>query len=108
MYGFDAISGVINIVTQEGSQQPAADVRVSGDLDYAFSGSYLDNGEPVDRDKVTATGGRIQPGSTTRTSIDLTAPMTYVETDIKGGSANCATAPNGVGDFQYSGVHYRP
>jgi outer membrane cobalamin receptor len=30
VYGSDAISGVINIVTQEGSKQPTADVRVSG------------------------------------------------------------------------------
>jgi outer membrane cobalamin receptor len=65
VYGSDALSGVINIITREGGEKPAADVQVSGgrfghvrtlgqargglgELDYALSGSYLDNGEPVE------------------------------------------------------------
>lgn len=65
LYGSDALSGVINIITGKGSKdfKNLADLSVSseggyrfmakagntvGELDYSFSSSYHDDGEPVD------------------------------------------------------------
>jgi outer membrane cobalamin receptor len=65
VYGSDALSGVINIITRRGSPQSSRQIELAGgrfgylrtrlqaqgqlgDLDYALSGAYLDNGEPVE------------------------------------------------------------
>jgi vitamin B12 transporter len=65
VYGSDALGGVINIITRRGTGVPNGSVEVSagrfdayrtllqangtlGVLDYAVSGSYLDNGRPVE------------------------------------------------------------
>jgi outer membrane cobalamin receptor len=65
LYGSDAVSGVINVITQQGSAKPVISAEASGGSDhyartlmqvrgqlgnmaYALSGSYLDNGEPVE------------------------------------------------------------
>ena len=65
VYGSDALGGVIHIITRRGSAQPSRQIELAGgrfgylrarlqaqgqlgDLDYALSGTYLDNGEPVE------------------------------------------------------------
>jgi outer membrane cobalamin receptor len=65
VYGSDAMSGVINIITRRGEPEEVRSVEAAGGrfgyaqtqlqargmlgvMDYAFSGSYLDNGEPVE------------------------------------------------------------
>lgn len=65
VHGSEALSGVINIITREGGEKLVADAQVSGgrfghvrtlgqargrlgELDYALSGSYLDNGKPIE------------------------------------------------------------
>jgi vitamin B12 transporter len=65
VYGSDALGGVINIITRRGEGGPQGSVEASagrfgayrtllqangtlGVLDYAVSGSYLDNGIPVE------------------------------------------------------------
>jgi len=68
VYGSDALGGVINIITRHGEGPPSSSVQVSagrfdayrtllqasgalGAMDYAVSGSYLDNGRPVEGDR---------------------------------------------------------
>lgn len=65
VYGSDALSGVINIITRKGEAKASRGVELAGGLygywrtvaeaqgmlgtmDYAVSGSYVDNGEPVE------------------------------------------------------------
>jgi len=65
VYGSDAMGGVINIITRRGEGTPTGSVELSagrfdhyrallqaggtlGVMDYAASGSYLDNGRPVE------------------------------------------------------------
>ncbi len=64
VYGSDALSGVINIITRRGEAQGNRQIELSGgrfghirtrlqaqgllgEMDYALSGAYLDNGEPI-------------------------------------------------------------
>ena len=68
LYGSDAMSGVINIITRRGGSKSVMSIEGSGGrfeqyralvgisgilgiMDYALSGSYLDNGEPVEGDR---------------------------------------------------------
>ena len=65
VYGSDAMTGVIHIISLRGTDEPVSRLEVSGGrwghfrtlvqtrskidrLDYSLSGSYLDNGEPVE------------------------------------------------------------
>ena len=65
VYGSDAMTGVINIITFRGTDEPVSRLEVSGGrfgyyrsllqtrgtldrVDYSLSGSYLDNGDPVE------------------------------------------------------------
>lgn len=65
VYGSDAMSGVINIITRKGSETPSVEIEAdggrfgyvrtllrtggtSGKWNYSLSGSYLDNGEPIE------------------------------------------------------------
>ncbi len=65
VYGSDALSGVINIITRRGSPEASRQIELAGgrfghirtrlqaqgqvgDLDYALSAAYLDNGEPIE------------------------------------------------------------
>lgn len=65
VYGSDALSGVINIITRRGEAQGSRQAELAGgrfghirtrfqaqgllgEMDYALSGAYLDNGEPVE------------------------------------------------------------
>lgn len=65
VYGSDALGGVINIITRRGSTKPNQQIELAGgrfghfrtrlqaqgqlgDMDYALSAAYLDNGEPVE------------------------------------------------------------
>ncbi len=65
VYGSDALSGVINIITRRGSPESSRQIELAGgrfnylrtrlqahgqlgDLDYALSAAYLDNGEPIE------------------------------------------------------------
>lgn len=59
----------------------------------------------VNRDEVTATGVEFSLEARPVPSIDLTAHMTYVETDIKGGSAELRNRPEWRGGFS---VFWRP
>ncbi len=65
VYGSDALSGVINIITRRGHAESSRQIELVGgrfdyirtrlqaqgqvgDLDYALSTVYLDNGEPIE------------------------------------------------------------
>ncbi len=65
VYGSDALSGVINIITRRGGAQGSRQMELAGgrfghirtrfqaqgllgEMDYALSGAYLDNGSPVE------------------------------------------------------------
>lgn len=70
VYGSDSLSGVINIITRQGTAKATRNVELAGGrfdyfrvvadaqgmlgvMDYAISGSYLDNGEPVEGSEFT-------------------------------------------------------
>ena len=65
IYGSDAMAGVINIITHQGTDESVSNLKLSGGrfgdyrslvqtrgrldrVNYSLSGSYLDNGEPVE------------------------------------------------------------
>jgi len=99
VYGSDAMSGVINIITRKGSQKPAVDVEASGGgfgyartfvrtegtagekLDYAISGSYLDNGEPVEGSSFVNQTVMGNAGLVLSSSMDVRTVMRYSGSD---------------------------
>jgi len=97
VHGSEALSGVINIITREGGETPAADMQVSagrfghvrtlgqargrlGELDYALSGSYLDNGEPVEGSELINKTFQANMGLPITDSIELRGVWRYADT----------------------------
>lgn len=97
VHGSDALSGVINIITREGGEKPAADIQVSGgrfghvralgqargrlgELDYALSGSYLDNGEPVEGSALINKTFQANMGLPLTDTIELRGVWRYADT----------------------------
>ncbi len=88
VYGSDALGGVINIITRRGSAEPSRQIELAGgrfnhirtrlqargrlgDLDYALSGAYVDNGEPVEGSEFKNTTLQANLGLPVSDTMDL-------------------------------------
>ncbi|MDH3599563.1 MAG: TonB-dependent receptor [Candidatus Tectomicrobia bacterium] len=97
VHGSDALSGVINIITREGGETRTADAQVVGgryghvrtlgetrgrlgELDYALSGSYLDNGEPIEGSEFINKTFQANIGLPLTDSIELRGVWRYADT----------------------------
>lgn len=98
VYGSDALSGVINIITRQGEATPVRSVAVAGGryeylrmvaeaqgmlgvMDYAVSGAYLDNGEPVDGSGFDNVTLYVNMGVPPTDTMELRWIMRYVNSD---------------------------
>jgi iron complex outermembrane receptor protein/vitamin B12 transporter len=98
VYGSDALSGVINIITRQGSTRDTRQVEVAGGryaywrtaaeargrlgiLDYAVSGSYLDNGEPIQGSEFTNGTGQANIGLAPLQNLELRWVLRYAHSD---------------------------
>ena len=96
VYGSDALGGVINIITQRGDGEPTGRVEVSGGrfgaarvlgqahgkvgvLDYAASGSYLDNGTPVPGSGFTSRQFHVNAGVSVTDTMALRWVLRYAD-----------------------------
>jgi outer membrane cobalamin receptor len=98
VYGSDAMSGVINIITRKGGEKPFVDVEadggrfgyartlvrtggVIGKWDYSLSGSYLDNGEPVEGSSLVNKTFMANLGGALSDSMGLRTVMRFADSD---------------------------
>ena len=98
VYGSDALSGVINIITRQGTAQPQVEAEAAGGrfgyaranvqargllgiMDYAFGGAYVDNGEPVDGSEFTQTAMRANAGFELSDVMDLRGVWRYARSE---------------------------
>ena len=98
VYGSDALSGVINIITREGTAQPELKVEAAGGrfgyaranvqargllgmMDYALSGAYVDNGEPVDGSAFIRTALRANAGFELSDVMELRGVLRYARSE---------------------------
>lgn len=96
LYGSDAMSGVINIVTRRGGPQAVRSVEVTGGrfghirtlvqahgmldgLDYALSGSYLDQGAPVAGSGSVNKTFHVNPGLPVSDAVDMRWVLRYAD-----------------------------
>jgi outer membrane cobalamin receptor len=97
-YGSDAVSGVINIITRQGSAEPVISAEASGgrddyvrtlmqwrgqlgEADYALSGAYLDNGEPVEGSEFRSTTLQANLGVPLSDTMELRWSWGYTRSD---------------------------
>ena len=100
VYGSDALSGAINIITRKGDPKPVRSVEVAGGrfgyvdallqaqgmlkaLDYAVSGSYLDNGEPVEDSGFESKAFYTNLGLSLSDAMQLRSVLRYADSDNK-------------------------
>jgi vitamin B12 transporter len=98
VYGSDAMSGVINIITRQGAAKTAGAVEMAGGrfgyirplgqvrgaqgaMDYAVSASYLDHGEPVEGSKFTSTAMHTNVGLQLSDAMELRGVWRYANID---------------------------
>jgi vitamin B12 transporter len=98
VYGSDAISGVINIITRQGAAKTAGAVEIAGGrfgyirplgqvrggqgaMDYAVSVSYLDNGEPVEGSEFTSIAVHVNVGMQLSDAMELRGVFRYANID---------------------------
>ena len=98
VYGSDAISGVINIMTRQGRTQAAGEVEIAGGrfgyirplmqargtqgaADYAVSVSYLDNGEPVAGGEFKSTAVHANVGTQLSNTMELRGLLHFAKID---------------------------
>jgi outer membrane cobalamin receptor len=98
VYGSDAMSGVINIITRQGAAKTAGAVEMAGGrfgyirplgqvrggqgtMDYAVSASYLDNGEPVEGSEFKSTSVHTNVGIQLSDAMELRGVLRYVNID---------------------------
>jgi iron complex outermembrane receptor protein/vitamin B12 transporter len=96
LYGSDALSGVINIITRRGKAQPDLGLEVSGGrfgafrqyvharglkaiADYALSVSYLNDGEPVEGSKFISKTANMNLGLLLPEEIELRTTVRYAD-----------------------------
>jgi vitamin B12 transporter len=100
VYGSDAMSGVINIITRKGAAKAMRSVELAGGLhgywrtlaevqgmlgvmDYAVSGSYVDNGEPVEGSDFENTTLSINMGVPPADNMELRWLVRYAKSDTE-------------------------
>jgi len=100
VYGSDALGGVMNIITRRGEGVPIGSVEVSagrfdtyrtllqangtlGVLDYAVSGSYLDNGRPVEGNRFLGATLQANLGVHLADAIELRGVVRYADSRSK-------------------------
>jgi outer membrane cobalamin receptor len=98
LYGSEAMSGVINIITRQGSAEPVITAAAAGgsdnyvrtlmqwrgqlgEADYALSGSYLDNGEPVEGSEFRSTALQANLGVPLSDTMELRWGWGYTRSD---------------------------
>jgi outer membrane cobalamin receptor len=98
VYGSDAMSGVINIITRQGAAPTAGEAEMAGGrfgyirpfgqvrgtqgaMDYAVSASYLDNGEPVEGSEFKSTAVHANMGVQLSDAMELRGVLRYANTD---------------------------
>lgn len=96
LYGSDALSGVINIITRRGKAEPAIDFEISGGrfgnfrslaqtsglksiVDYSLSASYVDNGEPVEGGEFVSKELNANLGLFLTDNIELRSTLRYAD-----------------------------
>ncbi|HSE83107.1 MAG TPA: TonB-dependent receptor [Thermodesulfobacteriota bacterium] len=94
LYGSDAVSGVINIITRRGKARPAGNLEVSvgryksfrslaqtsglmSIVDYSLSASYTDDGEPVEGSEFTSKTLNANIGLLISDNIQLRSTVRY-------------------------------
>lgn len=92
VYGADAVSGVVNIITRRGSKRSAEDVEfwlgsfgygrvllqangVHGESDYAFSISSTDNGDPVEGSAFRGKAFNVNVGHVLSNNMEIRSTM---------------------------------
>jgi vitamin B12 transporter len=123
VYGSDALGGVINIITRRGTGVPNGSVEVSAGrfdayrtllqangtlsvMDYAVSGSYLDNGRPVEGSRFLGATLQANLGIHFTDAIELRGVLRYVDSQSKafpddsGGPEFAVRRPTGKRDAQ--------
>jgi outer membrane cobalamin receptor len=100
VYGSDALGGVINIITRRGTEGPNGSVEVSAGrfgayrtllqangtlsvMDYAVSGSYLDNGRPVEGSRLLGVTPQTNLGVHLTDAIELRGVLRYADSQSK-------------------------
>jgi vitamin B12 transporter len=100
VYGSDAISGVINIITRRGQARATRQVEVVGGryeylrmataaqgmlgaMDYAASVSYVDNGEPVEQSAFENVTLHANMGASLTDNMELRWVLRYADSDSK-------------------------
>ena len=100
VYGSDALGGVINIITRRGTGVPNGSVEVSAwrfdayrtllqangtlsVMDYAVSGSYLDNGRPVEGSRFRGATLQANLGVHLTDAIELRGVLRYADSRSK-------------------------
>ncbi len=100
VYGSDALGGVINIITRRGTEVPNGSVEVSAGrfdayrtllqangtlsvMDYAVSGSYLDNGRPVEGSRFLGATLQANLGVHLTDAIELRGVLRYADSRSK-------------------------
>ena len=94
VYGSDALSGVINIITRQGTATPVVEAEAAGGrfgyaqtsmqargllgiMDYALTGAYVDNGEPVTGSEFTQTVLNANAGFELSDAMELRGVLRY-------------------------------
>jgi vitamin B12 transporter len=94
IYGSDALSGAINIITRRDAPQPGGSLEVSGGrfgyyraigegagalgpMDYAVSGSYLDNGAPIEGSEFAGSAFHANVGFLLSDHMELRSVLRY-------------------------------
>ncbi len=98
VYGSDAMAGAIHIITRRGDARPIREVDISGGrfgyvrthlhargllgvMDYALSGSFLDNGEPVEGSQFISKTLQANLGVPLSATMDLRWMLRYADID---------------------------
>ncbi|MGB2692785.1 MAG: TonB-dependent receptor [Thermodesulfobacteriota bacterium] len=98
LYGSDAVSGVINIITKKGKGKPKITPEFSagrfgqfklfsgfsgssGNLNYSITGSYLDDGEPVKGSKFKSPSFTSTFGLLNTDKIEINTTFRYAHVD---------------------------
>ncbi len=98
VYGSDAMSGVINIITQKVQATPSLEIEAnggrfgyaqtqmraggaSGKWNYSISGSYLDNGKPVEGNSLVNKSILANLGGSLSDTLKLQAVMRFADSD---------------------------
>jgi outer membrane cobalamin receptor len=115
VYGSDAISGVINIITRQGTTQTTGEADIAGGrfgsihplvqvrgaqgaADYALSASYLDNGEPVEGSEFRSTAMYTNVGVQLSNTMELRGVLRVAKIDSE-------TFPDASGGPTFAVLH---